>query len=55
MDESGIFHCRYHFTMFLNAHIALCMNGIPVGGRSSETYSRPIDVIMIIIIIISKT
>jgi hypothetical protein len=48
-----IFPCRYHSTMVLHAHISPGrMNNRPIGGCSSEKYSHPTDLIIIMGIII---
>jgi hypothetical protein len=39
----SVFHCQYHSTMTLHAHIIWEMDSRPVDGHSSETWSYPID------------
>jgi hypothetical protein len=41
--SSLVFPCRYHFTGSLYSYIIQGVNNRPVGGRSSETQSHPID------------
>jgi hypothetical protein len=36
--------CFYHSTVALRTHIIWGMNNGPIGGRSSETWSRSIDI-----------
>jgi hypothetical protein len=43
--SSSVFLCQYRSTMTLHTHISLAViNNRPIGGRSSETFSPPIDV-----------
>jgi hypothetical protein len=45
----SVFPCQYHSTVALHTHIYhMLMNNRPVGGRSSETQSHPIDTINIL-------
>jgi hypothetical protein len=51
VDEPGVFSCRYHFAIVSMFIYHLGMNNRPFGGRSSETCSYLVDMIIIIIII----
>jgi hypothetical protein len=50
VDESGVLSNRHHQPC---SYITWGMTNWPVGGRSSETLSYPIDMIMMMIIIIN--
>jgi hypothetical protein len=41
--SSSVFSCQYQSTVARHAHVLWGMNNRPVGGRSSETQSHPID------------
>jgi hypothetical protein len=40
---SSVFPCQHNSTLALYSHITWGMNNRPVGGRSSEIQSHPID------------
>jgi hypothetical protein len=52
VDESGVFPVDIIpplFSLLISCYITWGMNNRPVGGRSSETTSHPIDMIIIMI------